>query len=185
MKKFLLIFCLGLIFNSSIYSQECILFDDDPNTPVICFSDDMLSNPAEIFLTAAEFSNFDPNSFIVQFPDALEACNTAMSLRIIRNSNIRDQRSSSRSNEGEILDIIIFEVAVPMVDPVTGDPVLDPVTGDPIFIQSENCNETLTLTIRAAAEPIPTLSQWGLMIFGLIVINIGCLYIIEYKNILA
>jgi len=36
-----------------------------------------------------------------------------------------------------------------------------------------------------AEEPIPTMSEWGLMIFGLLVLNLGVIFLRRRESILA
>ena len=164
MKKFLLLFCLGLIFSSSIHSQAVIL--NNSGEQAFCTTNTSPNDPNEVIITEDEFNNLTDVQleamFIKSNPNIITPCNNNPTVRIIR--RFRGQTiSSSRNSNGIILGTLDFG------------------------FDSGNCaGQNISLTFRTPdSDSIPTLSQWGLMIFGLIVLNMGCVFVIENKKILA
>ncbi|MEM6319560.1 MAG: hypothetical protein AAF960_17945 [Bacteroidota bacterium] len=54
----------------------------------------------------------------------------------------------------------------------------DGITGDEFWSIGDNCQSDVVIT-----PPIPTMSQWGVFIFGLLVLNVGLILLIELKKV--
>jgi len=172
MRKILLLFCLGLVTSISLYAQNphCVQSDLIPGFPVfdvMCFVDNTLSDGDEIELTEAQFND---DAFLqTLIIDMSSNCDMGAVAEPRRVRRLRENTSNSRSSGGRILGTITF-VVVP-TDPLNPSAACD--------------GKSLSLMVRCPADPIPTLSQWGLMIFGLLVLNIGSIFISKNQTILT
>lgn len=186
MKKILLLFCLGslLSFPNSLFSQN----DCPASVPTgVCdascnIGEDMVQAGAfgfgfvepgrrsgdAIEVTETEFFSDD---FIVGLVDTTMAnvratCDATATVRVRRPSRFRRNESTSRSNNTILFtDTIIFSIE-----------------------SGGDCDGhclILNVSVIADPDPIPTLSQWGLIIFGLLVLNLGIGFILEKREILS
>jgi len=170
MKNLLLSFALFFVcFSQLATAQNCIFLDPaTPDFPIMCFADPTTMDGDEITLTAAQF---DDDAFIMSlietnfidgagFAGGLTVdCDVDAGVSIIRVRRLQSGNATAR-NSGLNLSEITFETSS--------------VVGA--------CNaQTLSLNVRIASPSIPTLSQWSIMIFGLLLLNIS-LILIRYKT---
>lgn len=159
MKKFLLVFSLLNLSYFSLNGQRCVIVNDVVNggqVEVLCIRADLgLEDGDEIELTEEQLN--DATFLMSLFENNSNLCNGGGTLDVIRKRrSFRDNIAVARNNTCAIRDTIRAEVACVI-------------------------NGTFTLDLIACVpnpSSIPTLSQWGLLIFGLLVLNIGSILVL-------
>jgi len=150
-----------LSFSQFITAQNCIYFDPvTPDFPIMCFTDPSTMDGDEITLTAAQF---DDDAFIMSliqtdfidgagFAGGLTVdCDVNASVSIIRVRRLTNKGTATARNSGNLSEITFETSSVVGV-----------------------CNnQTLSLNVRIIEDSIiPTFSEWGLFLFGLLLLNL-------------
>ena len=167
MRKFLLpvLFFVATLPSAfaQVVSGNCLYVGSvHPDNRIMCFTDPSLMNGDVITLTEAQFNDTD---FLMTLVDTSfnngmirlrDNCDETAGVKIIRQRRLTNNFiASSRNNTSKItFSLTSTDLAPPCV----------------------GANYELSLNVRVIA-PIPTLSQWGLLIFALLLLNIGGVFI--------
>lgn len=152
-------------FVQTTTAQNCLFLDPGTNSfPIMCFADPTLMDGDEIQLTEAEFNN---DAFLMNLVTTdinggglTVDCDMNATVKVIRIRRLTSNSSASARNGGATTTIT-FETSS----------VVGACDG-----------QSLSLNVRVLA-PIPTFSQWGLLIFALLILNLGSILVWKQRGI--